>query len=211
MMKNKSMYVCACTLFVIFVWSLIEPKDLFTWFMEAFPILIGLPIFIATRNKFRFTNLVYVLLMIHAAILLVGAHYTYAEVPFFNWLRDHFHLSRNYYDRIGHLAQGFIPAIVMREVLIRNSVIQNKKWLDFLVICFCLALSATYEFIEWWTSLLTGAKGDAFLGTQGDVWDTQWDMLCALIGAIVAIIGFGRIHDHQLNRYDGSDLRDPST
>ncbi len=169
--------------FIVFVWSAIYPKDSFTWFLEVLPAVIGITVIIFTYKKFRFTTFVYGLIVIHAIILLIGGHYTYAEMPLFNWIKDTFHLSRNYYDRLGHFAQGFIPAFISREILIRKSYLKKGKMLLFIVICICLAISAAYELIEWLVAEATGSAADAFLGTQGDVWDTQWDMFLALIGS----------------------------
>jgi putative membrane protein len=182
------------------VWSGVAPHDRFTWFLEVAPVLIGAPILVALRHRFRLTPLVYTLLWIHAIILMVGGKYTYAEVPFGFWLQDAFGFSRNHYDRIGHFAQGFIPAMLAREVLIRRSPLAGSRWLPFLVVCFCLAFSALYELIEFWTALATGEAAEAFLGTQGDVWDTQWDMQMALLGAVTALATLSRVHDRQLAR-----------
>jgi putative membrane protein len=168
------------------------------------PVIIGIPILVGTYRRFPLTPLSYVLIWIHACILLIGGHYTYAEVPLFNWIRDAFHLSRNHYDRVGHLAQGFIPAILAREILLRTSPLRPGKWLFFLVCCVALALSAFYELTEWWAALLTSPEtGTAFLGTQGDLWDTQWDMTLALAGAILSQLAVGRLHDEQLSRLVG--------
>lgn len=191
-------YFLLSVLALIFIWSAIHPYDYFTWFLEVSPVIIALPILVYTYKKFPLTNLSYLLILIHAVILMVGGHYTYAEVPVFNWLRDTFDLSRNYYDRLGHLAQGFVPAMIAREILIRNNVIKTGVWLFFIVCCICLAISACYEFIEWWVAVASGESADAFLGTQGDVWDTQWDMFLALIGAILAQILLRNRHDKQL-------------
>jgi putative membrane protein len=150
--------------------------------------------------RFRFTPLVYTLIAIHAIILMVGGKYTYAEVPFGFWLQRTFDLARNHYDRIGHFAQGFVPAMLAREIFIRRSPLRGSRWLPFVVICFCLAFSALYELIEFWTALATGEAAEAFLGTQGDQWDTQWDMMLALIGAITALAVLGGLHDRQLRR-----------
>jgi putative membrane protein len=185
---------------VVLVWSGIAPRDRFTWLLEVAPVLIGVPILVALRERLRLTRLVYTLLWIHAIILMVGGKYTYAEVPFGFWLQDAFGFSRNHYDRIGHFAQGFIPAMLAREVLLRRSPLGGSRWLPFLVVCFCLAFSALYELIEFWTALATGEAAEAFLGTQGDVWDTQWDMQMALIGAVTALATLARIHDRQLAR-----------
>ncbi|HEY9505178.1 MAG TPA: DUF2238 domain-containing protein [Gemmatimonadales bacterium] len=184
----------------VLVWSGVAPHDRFTWLLEVAPVLIGAPVLVALRRRFRLTRLVYTVLWIHAIILMVGGKYTYAEVPFGFWLQDAFGFSRNHYDRIGHFAQGFVPAMLAREVLIRRSPLQGSRWLPFFVVGFCLALSAFYELIEFWTAIATGSASDAFLGTQGDPWDTQWDMMLALIGAIVALAVLGRWHDRQLRR-----------
>jgi putative membrane protein len=184
----------------VLVWSGIGPHDRFTWFLEVAPVLIGVPILIALWFSLRFTRLVYTLIWIHAIILMIGGKYTYALVPFGFWLQDVFDFSRNHYDRIGHFAQGFIPAILAREVFIRRSPLARSRWLPFLVICFCLAFSAFYELIEFWTALASGEAAESFLGTQGDVWDTQWDMQLALIGAIVALVTLSGLHDRELQR-----------
>ncbi len=186
--------------FFILIWSAINPKDYFTWMLEVFPALLGVAILIITYNRFRFTTLTYLLILIHSTILFVGGHYTYAEVPLFDWLRDVFHQTRNNYDKVGHFAQGFIPAIIARELFIRLNVIVKKGWLFFLVTSVCLAISAMYEFIEWVAATLTGEAADAFLGTQGYIWDTQSDMLYAFVGAIVAQLILVRIHFQQIER-----------
>jgi putative membrane protein len=185
---------------IVFVWSGINPRDRFTWFLEVFPVILGVPVLVYVYPRFRFTRLVYTLMAIHAVILMVGGRYTYAEVPFGFWMRDALGLARNHYDRIGHFAQGFVPAMVAREILIRKSPLAGSRWLPFVVICFCLAFSAFYELIEFWTALATGEAAEAFLGTQGDPWDTQWDMMLALIGAITALVLLSPWHDRQLRR-----------
>ena len=169
-----------------------------TWLMEVAPILIVAPILVLTARRFPLTPLVYRLLFVHALILMVGGHYTYAKVPLGFWAQDAFGLARNHYDRLGHLAQGFVPAMLTREVLLCRSPLERGKWLGFLVVCVCLALSATYELIEWLAAVLGGSAADAFLGTQGDVWDTQWDMFMALLGATSALLLLSRMHDRQL-------------
>jgi putative membrane protein len=184
----------------VLVWSGIAPHDRFTWFLEVAPVLIGVPILIYVWPTFRLTRLVYSLLWIHAIILMVGGKYTYAEVPLGFWLQDAFGFARNHYDRIGHFAQGFIPAILAREILIRRSPLRGSRWLPFVVVCFCLAFSALYELIEFWTALSTGEAAEAFLGTQGDVWDTQWDMQMALLGAVLALAILSGVHDRELSR-----------
>jgi putative membrane protein len=182
----------------VLLWSGVSPADRFTWLMEVFPVLIAVPVLVATHNRFRFTPLVYTLIAIHACILMVGGKYTYAEVPLGFWMERTFGFARNHYDRIGHFAQGFVPALVAREILTRTSPLRGSRWLPFLVVCFCLAFSAFYEFIEWWTALAKGASADAFLGTQGDPWDTQWDMFYALVGAITGLVLLSRVHERQL-------------
>lgn len=171
-----------------------------TWVMEVFPIFLGVPLLILTARRFPLTPLAYWLIFVHALILMLGGHYTYAKVPLGFWIENAFHFSRNHYDRIGHFAQGFIPAIIAREILIRRSPLRPGKWLFFVVTCICLSLSACYEFVEWLAAVTGGSSADAFLGTQGDVWDTQWDMLLALIGALVAQLTLSRSHNRQLWR-----------
>ena len=183
---------------VILAWSGWMPRDRFTWFLEIAPVPIAAALIAFAYPRWRFTPLVLTLIAVHAAILMVGGKYTYAEVPLFNWLRDEYGLARNYYDRIGHFAQGFVPAMVAREILVRRGVLARGGWLFFVVACICLAVSATYELVEWWVAAATGTAADAFLGTQGDVWDTQWDMFMALCGAIAAQIALSRWHDRQL-------------
>lgn len=177
----------------------IHPHDYPTWALEVFPVWIGIPLILYTYSTFPLTRLLCFLLAIHAIILVIGGHYTYAEVPWFNWLRDTYHLSRNHYDRLGHFAQGFVPAILTREILIRKSPLKNSRWLPFVVVCICLAFSACYELFEWATAAVSGQAADAFLGIQGDTFDTQKDMFMALIGATTAILTLPRIHDKQLN------------
>ena len=190
-------------LLAICVWSYIDPADRLTWWLEAVPVLIAIVILAITRNGFPLTGLAYVLIWIHCVILLIGAHYTYAEVPAFNWMRDTFELSRNHYDRVGHFAQGFVPAIVARELLLRRTPLRSGGWLFAIVTLSCLGISAAYELIEWAAAVATGEAADAFLATQGDVWDTQKDMALALIGAITAQLSLGRIHTVQLDRLLG--------
>ena len=182
----------------IFAWSGWRHADRMTWVLEVFPVVIAVPLLIATRRRFPLTTLAYVLIAVHAAILMVGGRYTYAQVPLFNWIRDAFHLARNHYDRLGHFAQGFVPAIVGREILLRKSPLRRGGWLFFLVTCVCLAISVVYELIEWSAAATSGSAADAFLGTQGDPWDTQKDMLLAGIGAIVAQLLLSRFHDRQI-------------
>lgn len=180
--------------------SRVGARDPSTWWMEVAPTLIALPILAATHRRLRFTSLVYVAITVHAAILATGGHWTYAEVPLGFWLRDAFGLARNHFDRLGHLAQGFVPALVARELVVRTSPLRPGKWLVALVTLSVLGASACYEFIEWWAAVLLGQGADAFLGTQGDPWDTQWDMFMALCGALLAQATLGRWHDRQLAR-----------
>jgi len=182
----------------VLVWSGVEPKDTTTWILEVAPAIAGAVILFATRKRFPLTRLTYALILIHCVILMVGGHYTYAEVPAGEWFRELFDPPRNNYDKLGHLAQGFIPAIITREVVIRLDVFKSARWRNFFIVCFCLAFSAFYELIEWWVALMSDEAADAFLGTQGYVWDTQSDMLLALIGAVLALVLLGRVHDRQL-------------
>jgi putative membrane protein len=182
----------------VLVWSAIEPADRLTWWMEVIPAMLGFVILFFTRKSFPLTTLLYTLILIHAVILMVGGHYTYAEVPLGDWLRDVSGGVRNNYDKLGHLAQGFIPAMIAREILIRKDVVSSNAWLNFVIVCIVLAFSAFYELIEWWAALLSAEAADAFLGTQGYIWDTQSDMLWALSGAILALLTFSRLHDRQL-------------
>jgi len=184
--------------FLVLIWSGINPRDYFTWLLEVSPALVGFVVMAVTYKRFRLTPLAYFLILIHSIILMVGGHYTYAEVPLFNWIRDFFSMARNNYDKIGHLAQGFVPAIIAREILLRLEVIARKRWLPFIVICICLAISAFYELIEWWAALLSGEAAEAFLGTQGYVWDTQSDMALALLGTALALVFLTKTHDSQL-------------
>ncbi|MCL4147646.1 UNVERIFIED_CONTAM: hypothetical protein GTU68_064786 [Idotea baltica] len=180
------------------IWSWINPYDRLTWWLEAIPVIIALPLLFYTRNSFPLTRISYYLIFVHAVILVVGAHYTYARVPLGFLIQDWFDFSRNHYDRIGHLAQGFVPAILAREILWRKQQGKGKAWLFFLVTCFCLAFSAFYELIEWWSAVIGGDGSVEFLGTQGDVWDAQWDMMLALIGAISAQLLLGGVHHRQM-------------
>lgn len=194
----KLLYTLLFLLLALLIWSGINPKETFTWFLEVSPAVIGILVLIFTFKKFRFTNLVYILIFLHFVILIVGGHYTYAEVPFFDWVKEIFDQSRNNYDKLGHFAQGFVPAMIARELLIRKEVVLKPTWLPFIVVCIALAISAAYELIEWGVSILSGEGGDSFLGTQGYIWDTQSDMLYALLGAIVALIALFKIHNKQL-------------
>jgi putative membrane protein len=182
------------------LWSGVAPKDRFTWWLEVAPALIAYGLLLATRYRFSLTPLVYWLVLVHAVILMIGGHYTYAEVPLFDWLRDLLGWQRNNYDKVGHFAQGFVPALVCREILLRHSVVEGRAWLNFIVVSICLAISAFYELIEWLTALLSNEAAEAFLGTQGYVWDTQTDMAMALAGSICAVALLSRRHDAQLGQ-----------
>jgi putative membrane protein len=177
-----------------------KPYEMATWWMEVAPVIVAIPILLATYERFPLTPLVYTLIFVHACILILGGHYTYARVPLGFWVQEIFGFARNHYDRLGHLAQGFIPAIIAREILLRRTPLRQGGWLFFLVCCVCLAISAVYEFIEWWAAIIGGEGATEFLGTQGDVWDTQWDMLMALIGSILAQVSLARLHAKQLVR-----------
>ncbi len=182
--------------------SLVSPHDYFTWFLETAPVIIGIPVLVLTYGRFPLTPLACRLLFIHALILIIGGHYTYARVPFGYMLQDFFELSRNPYDRIGHFAQGFVPAILAREIIRRKLPELKQGWVFFFVVCFCLSLSAFYELIEWWAAVAFGDSAESFLGTQGDVWDTQWDMFLALCGALCANLFLSGIHENQLKKTD---------
>jgi putative membrane protein len=191
-----------CGFAAVFAWSVIHPHDYFTWSLEMFPAILALAALALTYRRFQFTTLVYVLIFFHACILFVGGHYTYSEVPLFNWIRNHFHLARNDFDRVGHFAQGFVPALVAREVLLRNKIVLKRGWLFFIVLSICMAISAAYELLEWRVSVATGSAADSFLGTQGDPWDTQEDMATAGVGAMVALVFVSRWHDRLIGRME---------
>ncbi|GGO88108.1 membrane protein [Marinobacterium nitratireducens] len=184
----------------VLVWSAIDPKDRMTWWLEVLPALVALLLLGATRPRFPLTPLCYTLILAHCCILMVGGHYTYAEVPLFDRISEWFGWSRNNYDKVGHFAQGFVPALAARELLIRLKVVNGAGWRNLFVVSACLAFSAFYELIEWWVAVLSGTAAEAFLGTQGYVWDTQSDMLLALIGAVSALLLLPRLHDRQLAR-----------
>jgi putative membrane protein len=189
--------------FVALAWSAVNPIDFMTWLLEVLPALIGFILLAMTRRRFPLTALAYGLILVHCVILMVGGHYTYAKVPLFDWFRAWFDFQRNNYDKLGHFAQGFVPAIVAREILLRRNVIVARGWLEFIVICICLAISAFYELIEWWVAVFSQEAAEAFLGTQGYVWDTQSDMMFALVGAIAALVLLSGTHDRQIDRIAG--------
>jgi putative membrane protein len=203
--QGKLFFLWLLVFVLVLIWSAIRPHDYFTWFLEVLPAILGILILALTFREFQFTSLVYRLILIHSIILMIGGHYTYAEVPIFNWIRDAFDMSRNNYDKVGHFAQGFFPAIIAREILIRKSLLKQGKLLSFIVVCICLAISAFYELVEWWVVIVTGSAAEAFLGTQGDIWDTQSDMFFALIGAITSLIFLSKIHDNALSHIYNSE------
>ena len=182
----------------VFVWSVINPKDYITWVLEALPAIVAVIVMAATRESFRLTPLLYVLILVHCIILLVGAHYTYAEVPLFDAIKELFNMERNNFDKLGHLAQGFVPAIVAREIIIRKRIIDFPGWRNFFILCTVLAISAFYEIIEWWVGAASEEAAEAFLGTQGYVWDTQSDMFLAFVGGLTALLCLSKLHDQQL-------------
>lgn len=198
-------YIWLAVYFLVLIWSVLNPKDQFTWFLEVAPALIGFVLIVLTYKKFPLTPLLYTLILIHMIILMVGGHYTYAEVPLFDTIKEVFNQSRNNYDKVGHLAQGFIPAILAREILLRKEIVNGSKiWLNYIILSIILAFSAFYELIEWWVALATGDGAEAFLGTQGYVWDTQSDMGYALLGGIVALLLLSHLHDRQLKKIKGT-------
>ncbi len=195
--RREPLWLLAATVAVL-IWSGYRPYERVTWLLEVAPVLIGAAILIATYRRFPLTPLAYRLIFLHAVILMVGGHYTYSRVPLGDWFADLFGLARNHYDRLGHIAQGFVPAILAREILLRRSPLRRGKWLVWIVCAVCLAISAAYEFLEWWTALIGGGAAEDFLATQGDVWDTQWDMFLALSGAVAAQLLLARRHDREL-------------
>jgi putative membrane protein len=182
------------------LWSGTNPKDTVTWVLEVAPAVIGFAVLVFTRHRFPLTPLLYGLILLHCVVLMVGGHYTYAEVPLFDWLKPVFGWERNNFDKLGHFMQGFVPALIGREILIRQAIIASLYWRNFLLVCFCLALSAFYELIEWAVAEISGTGAEAFLGTQGYIWDTQSDMGFALLGAILGLALLGRLHDRQLRQ-----------
>jgi len=189
---------------IVLVWSGIAPADGMTWGLEVFPAVIGGVVLWFTRDRFPLTPLLYVLILVHCIILMVGGHYTYAEVPLGEWVREAFDGTRNDYDKLGHLAQGFVPAMIARELVIRKQVFNSVRWRNFFIVSFCLGLSAFYELIEWSVALLSDEAADAFLGTQGYIWDTQSDMAWALLGAVSALLLLSKLHDRQLSALSAS-------
>lgn len=198
MQKRSFLYAWMVIFLAVFTWSAVNPHDYPTWFLEVLPAVLGAAVIWYTRDTYPLTRLTYILILVHCVILMVGGQYTYAEVPLFEWIRDEFGQQRNNYDKLGHFVQGFVPAIVAREIVIRNKVFTSARWRDFFIICFCLGFSAFYELIEWWVALLSAEAAESFLGTQGYTWDTQSDMAYALVGAVLALLLLGKLHDRQL-------------
>jgi len=186
--------------FTVLIWSGVGPKDQFTWFLEVLPALIGLVLMALSFQRFPLTRLLYNFILLHCIVLMVGGHYTYAEVPLFDSIANWLGSERNNYDKVGHFFQGFVPALLAREILIRKSIVNGSSWLNVIIVAICLAFSAFYELIEWWVAIASGEDAEAFLGTQGYIWDTQSDMALALIGAIVSIIVLAKYHDRQLSK-----------
>jgi len=191
--------------FIGLIVSGMYPHDYFTWILEVFPGIIGFIVLMFSFKRFRFTDFTYIFILIHCYILFIGGHYTYAEVPLFDWIKELFHQSRNNYDKVGHFAQGFIPAMVVRELFVRLEIVKRGKWLSFLCVCVCLSISACYELFEWFVAVASGQSAEAFLGTQGDNWDTQSDMLFALIGAVCMVVFASGIQDKYINKISVSD------
>jgi putative membrane protein len=185
----------------VFIWSAINPKDRPTWYLEVFPVIIGTFVLAITYRSFRLTPLLYVLILLHCIVLLVGGHYTYAEVPLFDEMKIWFGFERNNFDKLGHIMQGFVPAMIARELMIRLNIVRGIYWRNFFILCFCLALSALYELLEWGVAVISEEASEAFLGMQGYEWDTQSDMWYALMGAVAALVLLSRLHDRQLARY----------
>ena len=199
---KKTLFILIILFFIVLIWSGINPYDQTLWFLETIPVLGGVLALFLTYKRFKFTNLTYIFILIHCCILFIGAHYSYAREPFFEWIKAAFELNRNNYDKVGHFAQGFIPALITRELLIRLKVIAKKSWIPFITICICLSISAVYELFEWLIAVLIKQSADDFLGMQGYEWDTQSDMLCALIGASCAIILLSKIQNKQISKMD---------
>lgn len=198
----KKYYLLVFLFFAGLIGSAIYPHDYFTWILEVFPAILGFIALVLTFNKFRFSYFTYIMILAHCYVLFIGGHYTYALVPLFDWVKDLFHQARNNYDKVGHFTQGFVPALIARELFIRKNIIQKRGWLAVLTVCVCTTISVLYEFIEWFVSVASGSSGDSFLGTQGDIWDTQSDMLFAMIGATCMVIFFAKLQDKQIRDLD---------
>ncbi len=197
-MSKYGIFIWALVFVVVFTWSAWQPHDRYTWFLEVLPALVGALLLLVFRKSWPVTAMLSVLILIHCVVLMIGGHYTYAEVPYFDQFLSFIWPERNNYDKLGHFAQGFVPAMICREIIIRHGVIQSIGWRRFFIVCFCLALSAFYELIEWWVALLSSEAADSFLGAQGYVWDTQSDMFLALIGSVCALLFLSHWHDNQI-------------
>lgn len=196
----KKYYILILIFTLSLIWSGIAPHDYFTWFLEIFPALLGLIILVITFKKFQFTYLTYCMILIHCIVLFIGGHYTYAEVPLFDWIKEVFHQSRNNYDKVGHFTQGFVPAMIVREIFVRLQIIKSRRWTSFLVVCVCATISMFYEFLEWFVAEVSGQSSESFLGTQGYVWDTQSDMLYATIGATFMVLFLSKLQDKNMTK-----------
>ncbi len=196
----KKYYLLIALFFIGLLVSAINPHDYFTWMLEVLPAIIGLIVLLSTFKRFRFSYLTYCLILVHCYILFIGGHYTYAKVPLFEWIKELFDQSRNNYDKVGHFVQGFVPGAIAREIFVRNAVIKRGFWLPFLTVCTCVFVSVLYEFLEWFVAIASGESAESFLGTQGYIWDTQSDMLYAMIGAISMVIFLSKIQDKQLSK-----------
>jgi putative membrane protein len=203
MKQRRYLGILSVLFFAVLIWSAVKPKDYFTWILEVSPGIAGFAVLVLTYRRFKFTNLLYALMLVHCLILFVGGHYTYAEVPFFDWIKELVGGTRNNYDKIGHFAQGFVPAMIARELILRLKVTVSRAWMNYFAVSSALAISALYELIEWCAALLTGESSQAFLGTQGYVWDTQSDMFLALVGSVMALVLFSKYHDAKMKEIGG--------
>ena len=203
----KKYWILIVIFFAGLVLSAINPHDYFTWILEVFPAIIGLGILTFTFKKLRFSDLTYIFILVHCYILFVGGHYTYAEVPAFDWIKEVFQQSRNNYDKVGHFAQGFVPAMIVRELFVRKEIVKKGLWLAFLTICVCLSISVFYEFIEWFVAEMSGQSAESFLGTQGFAWDTQSDMLFAFIGATCMVLLVAKFQDKQIENISRPNMQ----
>jgi putative membrane protein len=198
----KKYYLLILLFFAGLVISAINPHDYFTWILEVFPAILGLIALVLTFKRFRFSYFTYIMILAHCYVLFIGGHYTYAMVPLFDWIKEAFHQTRNNYDKVGHFTQGFVPALIARELFARKNIIQKRGWLAVLTVCVCTTISVLYEFLEWFVSVMSGSSGNSFLGTQGDIWDTQSDMLFAMIGATCMVLFFAGLQDKMLLKED---------
>lgn len=198
----KKYYLLVFLFFAGLIGSGIQPHDYFTWFLEVFPAILGALVLAVTFRKFRFSDLTYSLILVHCYILFIGGHYTYAEVPLFDWIKEVLNQTRNNYDKVGHFAQGFVPALIVRELFLRLEIVQKKGWTSFLTVTVCMSISVLYEFLEWFVALSTGESADAFLGTQGYIWDTQSDMFLATLGALTMVLLFSKVQDRMIRNLD---------